>query len=61
MRVYQQVIDMGDGGLEAREKLVGCTLEEGFALLSAGGFCPPIVHRPENGLPARAVEWAGKR
>ncbi len=37
MRVYQQVIDMGEGGLETLEKLIGCTLEEAFALLSGRG------------------------
>jgi hypothetical protein len=34
MRVYQQVIDMGEGGLQTLEKLIGCTLDEAFALLS---------------------------
>ena len=37
MRVYQQVIDMGEGGLETLEKLIGCTLDEAFALLSGRG------------------------
>jgi hypothetical protein len=27
----------------------------------AGGFCPPIVHRPKKRLPARDAEWAGRR
>jgi len=46
MRVYQQVIDMGEGGLETLEKLIGCTLEEAFALLPAAGFWQPIGNRP---------------
>ncbi len=37
MRVYQQVIDMGEGGLQTLEKLIGCTLDEAFALLSGRG------------------------
>jgi integrase len=37
MRVYQQGIDMGEGGLHTLEKLTGCTLDEAFALLSARG------------------------
>ena len=58
MRVYQQVIDMGDGGLEAREKLVGCTLEEAFALLSGRGVlstnCPPAQENASQPEP-----WSG--
>jgi hypothetical protein len=46
MRVYQQVIDMGEGGLQTLEKLIGCTLDEAFALLLAGGFWQPIGNRP---------------
>jgi hypothetical protein len=38
LRVYQQVIDMGEGGLETLERLVGCTLHEAFALLSGRGI-----------------------
>ena len=34
MRVYQQVIDMGEGGPQPPERLIGCTLDEAFALLS---------------------------
>ena len=45
MRVYQQVIDMGDGGVQVLEKVIGCTLDEAFALLSGRGVlstnCPP--------------------
>jgi hypothetical protein len=45
MRVYQQVIDMGDGGVEMLETVIGCTLDEAFALLSGRGVlstnCPP--------------------
>jgi hypothetical protein len=29
---------MGEGGLETLEKLVGCTLDEAFALLSGRGI-----------------------
>jgi hypothetical protein len=48
MRVYQQVIDMGDGGVEMLETAIGCILDEAFALLSGRGVCPPIVHRPRK-------------
>jgi integrase len=46
MRVYQQVIDMGDGGVQVLETVIGCTLDEAFALLSGRGVlstnCPPV-------------------
>ena len=68
MRVYQQVIDMGDGGLEAREKLVGCTLEEAFALLSGRGVlstnCPPAqenASQPETWRGLERAETARQR
>jgi hypothetical protein len=45
MRVYQQVTDMGDGGVQVLEEVVGCTLDEAFALLRGRGVlstnCPP--------------------
>lgn len=59
MRVYQQVIDMGDGGVQMLETVIGCTLDEAFALLSGRGVlstnCPPAqknASQPEtwNGL-----------
>ena len=54
MRVYQQVIDMGDGGVQTLEKLIGCTLDEAFALLSGRGV---LAHQLATGrkkcLPAR--------
>jgi hypothetical protein len=69
MRVYQQVIDMGDGGLEAREKLVGCTLEEAFALLSGRGVlstnCSPAGRKASQPEPwsgpesAETARWRG--
>ena len=34
MRVYQQVIDMGEGGLQTLEQAIGCTIAEAFTLLS---------------------------
>ena len=61
MRVYQQVIDMGDGGLEAREKLVGCTLERPSHCFRPGGFVHQLFTGRKKGLPPRAVEWAGRR
>jgi hypothetical protein len=37
MRVYQQLIDMGDGGVQMLEAVIGCTLDDAFALLSGRG------------------------
>jgi len=37
MRVYQQVLDMRGGGVEALEGVLGCTVDEGFATLSGRG------------------------
>ncbi len=34
MRVYQQVLDMGAGAVEALEKVLGCSVDEAFATLS---------------------------
>jgi integrase len=47
MRV-QQVIDMGEGGLQTLEKLIGCTLDEAFALLSGRGVLATIGNRPKK-------------
>jgi Phage integrase family len=45
VRVYQQVIDMGDGGVQMLETVIGCILDEALALLSGRGVlstnCPP--------------------
>jgi integrase-like protein len=30
MRIYQQVLDMGDAGVETLEKVIGCTLTDAF-------------------------------
>ena len=38
MRVYQQVIDMGEGGLQTLEQAIGCTIAEAFTLLSGRGI-----------------------
>ena len=58
MRVYQQVIDMGDGGVQTLEPVIGCTLDEAFALLSAaGGFCPQLCTRQKNASTPRT--WRG--
>jgi hypothetical protein len=61
MRVYQQVIDMGDGGLETLERLVGCTLEEAFALLSGRGVLATNWQpAKKKRLSAWCVERAGR-
>ena len=63
MRVYQQVIDMGDGGLQMLEKLIGCTLDEAFALLSGRGVlstnCQPAEKTPPS--PRRGASWKARK
>ena len=58
MRVYQQVIDMGDGGVQVLETVIGCTLDEAFALLSGRGVlstnCPPAQENASQPEP-----WSG--
>jgi integrase len=34
MRVYQQVLDMGGGAVETLEQVLGCTIQEAFAIYS---------------------------
>jgi hypothetical protein len=50
MRVYQQVMDMGDAGVETLEKLLGCTLSEAFELLSGRGVLA-TNRQPANKMP----------
>jgi len=57
MRPYQQVIDMDDGGVQMLETAIGCTLEEAFALLPAGGFWQPIGNRPQR-MPPSPDAWS---
>ena len=63
MRVYQQVIDMGDGGVQVLEKVIGCTLDEAFALLSGRGVlstnCPPAEKNASQ--PTRGVGWKAQK
>ena len=58
MRVYQQVIDMGDGGVQMLETVIGCTLDEAFALLSGRGVlstnCSPAGRKASHPEP-----WSG--
>lgn len=48
MRVYQQVMDMGDAGVQTLEKVIGWTLDEAFTLLSGRGVLATIVNRPRK-------------
>jgi integrase len=41
MRVYQQVIDMGEGGVQTLEQAIGCDIAEAFTLLSGRGVLAP--------------------
>jgi hypothetical protein len=47
MRVYQQVMDMGGGGLEALERVLGCAPDEARAI-----WCERAV----SGLKADSAE-----
>jgi hypothetical protein len=55
MRIYQQVLDMGDAGVETLETVLGCTLTDAFTLLSGRGVLSP----ERKCLPARRTERAG--
>jgi hypothetical protein len=63
MRVYQQVIDMGDGGVEMLETAIGCILDEAFALLSGRGVlstnCPPAQKMPPSS--AYGTSWKARK
>jgi hypothetical protein len=61
MRIYQQVLDMGDAGVEMLEAVIGCTLTDAFTPFLGAGFCPAIVPRAKKCLPARCVERTGRR
>jgi hypothetical protein len=50
MGVYQQVLDMGPGSVEALETVLGCTLAEARALYVGHGVLPPNSH-PERKRP----------
>ena len=48
---------MGEGGIHSLEKLIGCTLDEAFALLSGRGVLATILaNGQQKCLPARSVE-----
>jgi hypothetical protein len=48
MRVYQQVIDMGEGGVETLEQAIGCTIAEAFTVLSGRGVLASNRHPSEK-------------
>jgi hypothetical protein len=56
MRICQQVLDMGDAGVETLETVVGCTLTDAFTLLSGRGVVSPIVPRAKAMPPSPCVE-----
>jgi hypothetical protein len=54
---------MGEGGLETLEKLIGCTLEEAFALLSGRGVLA-TNWQPANKMPpspVRGASWKARK
>ena len=59
MGVYQQVLDMDSGAVEALEEIIGCDVEEGFATLSGRAVLGPIKDRtPEAGFRSDSVARA---
>jgi integrase len=58
MRVYQQVLDMGDAGVETLEKAIGCSLTDAFTLLSGRGVLSPNRHPDAKGAP-QPDSWRG--
>jgi integrase len=66
MRIYQQVLDMGEAGVETLETVIGCTLADAFTLLSGRGVlspnCPPSeknASQPDawSGLEGAETAW----
>ena len=60
MHVYQQVIDMGEGGLQTLETLIGCTLDEAFALLSGRGFLVGNSADNNASQPGPGASWKAR-
>jgi hypothetical protein len=58
IRVYQQVIDMGEGGVQTLEQAIGCTIAEAFTLLSGRGVLAPNRH-PSEKKAAQPEAWSG--
>jgi hypothetical protein len=56
MRVYQQVIDMGEGGVQTLEQAIGCSIAEAFTLLSGRGVLAPIRHPSEKNASQLGVQ-----
>ena len=62
MRVYQQVIDMREGGVQTLEQAIGCTIAEAFTLLSGRGVLAPNRHPSEKkASQLGSTERAGRR
>jgi integrase len=51
MGVYQQVLDMGPGSVEALETALGCTLQEARAAYVGHGVLPPNSHQATKTAP----------
>jgi hypothetical protein len=61
MRVYQQVLDMGDAGVETLEKAIGCSLTDAVTLLSGRGVVTESSPGREKRPTAGFLERAGGR
>jgi integrase len=58
IRVYQQVIDMGEGGVQTLEQAIGCNIAEAFTLLSGRGVLAPNRH-PSEKKASQPEAWSG--
>lgn len=61
MSVYQQVLDMGDGAVEDLEKLLGCTLDDAFLVLSGRELGRPATVRSHTDRTLTTPQRRGRR
>lgn len=61
MSVYQQVLDMGDGAVEDLEKLLGCTLDDAFLVLSGREMGRPAADRSDTDRTLTTSSRRGRR
>jgi hypothetical protein len=61
--VYQQVFDMGDGGLDTLETAIGWTLDEAFSMVSGRGVSSTNRLPAEKAPPSSAygVSWKARK
>jgi hypothetical protein len=57
MSVYQQVLDVGPGSVEALETVLGCTLEEARDVYIGRGDLPLISHSETKRASGVNSDW----